>query len=91
MLTSDKSPQLLEQVNIVIIAVLCIAELDVADTTVSRDIETPLIDVACNICSTYHTVLKASLGPAVFHLDMLFSTPLLADLNKSGDYSQLRR
>ena len=40
------------------------------------------------ICSTYHTVLKASPGAAIFGRDMLFDIPFLADWNKIGDYRQ---
>ena len=40
------------------------------------------------ICSTYHTVLKASPGAAIFGTDMLFDLPFIADWNKIGDYRQ---
>jgi hypothetical protein len=40
------------------------------------------------IHSTYHTVLKASPGAAIFGRDMLFDTPFLADWNKIGDHRQ---
>ena len=36
------------------------------------------------IRSTYHTVLKASPGAAIFGRDMLFDIPFLADWNKIG-------
>jgi hypothetical protein len=38
--------------------------------------------------STYHTVLKASPGAAIFGRDMLFDIPYLADWNKIGEYRQ---
>ena len=38
--------------------------------------------------STYHTVLKASPGAAIFGRDMLFDIPYIADWNKIGDYRQ---
>ena len=34
------------------------------------------------ICSTYHTVLNASLGTAKFEQDMLFDIPFIADWRK---------
>jgi len=40
------------------------------------------------ICSTCHTVLKASPGAAFFGRDMLFDIPFLADWNKIGDHRQ---
>ena len=44
--------------------------------------------MAWAICSTYHTVLKASPGAAIFGRDMLFDIPFIADWNKIGDYRQ---
>ena len=38
--------------------------------------------------STYHTVLKASPGAAVYGRDMLFDIPSIADWRKIGDYRQ---
>jgi hypothetical protein len=40
------------------------------------------------IHSTYHTVLKASPGVAMFSCNMLFNISLIADWNKIGDYRQ---
>ncbi len=40
------------------------------------------------IRSTYHTVLKASPGAAIFGRDMLFDIPFVADWHKIGDYRQ---
>ncbi len=47
-----------------------------------------LENVAWAICSTYHTVLKASLGAAIFGRDMLFNIPFIANWNKIWDYRQ---
>ena len=63
-------------------------ELDMADTVATSDIDAFLTDAAWAICSTYHTVLKASSGAAVFCWDMLFDIPFLADWNKIGDHRQ---
>jgi hypothetical protein len=38
--------------------------------------------------ASYHTVLKASPGAAIFGWDMLFGIPFLADWNKIGDNRQ---
>ncbi len=40
------------------------------------------------IRSTYHTVLKASPGAAIFGGDMLFNIPFIADWNKIEEYRQ---
>ena len=47
-----------------------------------------LTDAAWAIRSTYHTVLKASPGAAIFGRDMLFNIPFLADWNKIGEHRQ---
>ncbi len=44
--------------------------------------------MAWAISSTYHTVLKASPGAAIFGRDMLFDIPYIVDWNKIGDYRQ---
>jgi hypothetical protein len=61
-------------------------DLDMVNTVVPSDIEVFLTDAACAICSTYHTVLKASPGAAIFGREMLFDIPFLADWNKIGDH-----
>ena len=64
------------------------AEIDMANSVAPSDIATFLTNVAWAICSTYHTVLKASPGAAIFGRDMLFDIPYIADWNKIGDYRQ---
>ncbi len=44
--------------------------------------------LAWAIHSTYHTVLKASPGAAIFGRDMLFDVPFIANWNNIGDYRQ---
>jgi hypothetical protein len=39
-------------------------------------------------CSTYHTVLKASLDAAIFGRDMLFGIPCMANWHKIGEQRQ---
>jgi hypothetical protein len=64
------------------------AELDMAKTVAPDDVHVFLDNAAWAICSTYHTVLKASPGTAIFGRDMLFNIQFIADWNKIGDYRQ---
>jgi hypothetical protein len=60
-----------------------------ADLVSASDINTFLTNVAWVIHSTYHTVIKASPGAAIFGQDMLVDIPFLADWNKIGEFSIL--
>ena len=71
-----------------IMGMLCTAEIDMAHTVSESDIADFLTNAAWAICSTYHMVLKASPGAAIFGRDMLFDIPFLADWNKIGDYRE---
>jgi hypothetical protein len=65
--TTVKNPQandILECVHQVLGQMLCTAELDMADTP--DDVNVFLDNAAWAIRSTYHTVLKASPGAAIF-------------------------
>ena len=64
------------------------AEIDMADSVTPSDIDTFLTNASWAIRSTYHTVLKASPGAAIFGRDMLFDIPYIADWNKIGVYRQ---
>jgi hypothetical protein len=89
--TSVKNPQanaILERLHQVITAMLRTTELDMANTVAASDIDAFLTDAAWAIRSTYHTVLKASPGAAIFGRDMLFDIPFLADWNKIGEHRQ---
>jgi hypothetical protein len=68
---------------------LCTAELDMADSVTSDDVDVFLDNAAWVIRSNYHTVLKASPGAAIFGRDMLFNIPFIADWRKIGDQRQL--
>ncbi len=59
-----------------------------AKTVTSNDIDVFLDKGAWAICSTYHTVLKASPGVAIFGCGMLIDIPFTANWNKIGDYRQ---
>jgi len=67
---------------------LCTTEIDMATSVDPSNIDAFLTNAAWAIRSTYHTVLKASPGAAVFGWDMLFNIPFLADWNKIGEYWQ---
>jgi hypothetical protein len=66
------------------------SELDMAEMVKASDIDIFLSDAAWAwaICSTYHTVLKASPGAAIFGQDMLFDIPFIADWQKIGEHRQ---
>jgi hypothetical protein len=54
----------------------------------NRGMDTFLSDAAWAIFSTYHTVLKASPGAAIFGQDMLFDTLFMAAWKKLGQHRQ---
>ena len=86
--TMVKNPQangILECVHQVLGQMLCTAELDMADSVTPNDVNVFLDKVAWAIHSTYHTVLKASTGAAIFGCDMLFDIPFVADWRKIGE------
>jgi hypothetical protein len=64
------------------------AEFDMADSVTPGDVDVFLDNVAWAIRSTYHTVLKASPGAAIFGRDMLFNILFVADLCKIGEQRQ---
>ncbi len=59
-----------------------------AESVKASDIDVFLSDATWAICSTYHTVLKASPGAAIFGQDMLFDIPFIADWQKIGEHRQ---
>jgi hypothetical protein len=67
---------------------VCTSELDMAELVKASDIDAFLSDAAWAICSTYHTVLKASPGAAIFGQDMLLDIPFIADRQKIGEHRQ---
>ncbi len=75
----------MEYVHQVLGQMVCTAELDMADSVTPDDVDVFLDNLAWAIHSTYHTVLKASPGAAVFRRDMLFDIPFVADWHKIGE------
>ncbi len=59
-----------------------------AKTVKASDVDIFLSDAAWAVCSTYHTVLKASPGAAIFGRDMLLDIPFIADWKKIGEHRQ---
>jgi hypothetical protein len=89
--TSIKNPTanaILEHIHAVFTNMLCTAELNMAKWVTASDINIFLSDAAWAICSTHHTVLKASPGAAIFGQDMLFDIPFIADWEKIGEHRQ---
>ncbi len=64
------------------------AELDMAELVNASDIDIFLADAAWAICSTHHTVSKASPGAAIFGRNMLFDIPFIADWKTIGEHRQ---
>jgi hypothetical protein len=61
------------------------AELDMTDSVTPDEVDVFLDNAAWAICSTYHMVLKASPGAAIFGRDMLFGILFVADWHKIGE------
>jgi hypothetical protein len=64
------------------------AELDMADSVIPNDVDVFLDNVAWAIHPTYHTVIKASPGAAIFGQDMIFDIPFMADWCKIRERRQ---
>jgi hypothetical protein len=89
--TSVKNPQanaILEHIHAVLGNMLRTSKLNMAKLVKASDIDVFLSDTAWAVCSTYHTVLKASPGAALFGQDMLFDIPFIADWQKIGERRQ---
>ncbi len=89
--TTIENPQvnaILERLHQVLAQMLRTSKLNMAETITPNDINVFLDNAAWAICSTYHTVLKASSGAAIFGRDMIFDIPFIANLKKIGDFRQ---
>jgi hypothetical protein len=76
--TMTKNPQanaILEHLHQVLAQMLCTSKVNMAETVTPDDADVFLNKGAWAICSTYHTVLKASPGVVIFGHDMLFNIP----------------
>jgi hypothetical protein len=89
--TKIKNPQanaILERFHQVLAQMLHTSKLNMAKTITPDDVDVFLDNAAWAIHSTYHTVLKASPGVAVFGRNMLFNILFISNWNKIGDYRQ---
>jgi hypothetical protein len=64
------------------------SELNMAKEVKPSDIDVFLSDAVWAVCSTYHTVHKASPGAAIFGQDMLFDIPFIDEWQKIGEHRQ---
>jgi hypothetical protein len=88
---SIENPQvnaILERIHAVLRNMLRTSKLEMAKMAKASDIDVFLSDAAWAVCSTYHTVLKASPGAAIFGREMLFDIPCTADWQKNGEHRQ---
>jgi hypothetical protein len=88
MVENPQANGILERVHQVLGQTLCSAKLDMADSVTPNDVDVFLDNAAWAIRPTYHTVLKASLGAAIFGQDMLFNIPSVADWCKIREQRQ---
>jgi hypothetical protein len=82
MVKNPQANEVLERVHQVLAQMLHTAELDMAESVTPNDVNVFLDNAAWAICSTYHTVLKASPGPAIFGRTMLFDIPYIVNWKK---------
>lgn len=85
--TTSKNPQanaILERVHGVFGDMLRSSGLENGETIDGHRLDQFITDAAWAIRSTYHTVLKATPGEAVFGRDMLFDIPFVADWSEIG-------
>jgi hypothetical protein len=79
---------ILERIHAVLGNILRTSELNMAESVKASGIDIFLSDAAWAVRSTYHTVLKASPGAAIFGRDMLFDIPFIADWQKIGEHRE---
>ncbi len=88
MLRTHKANAIPERIHGVLGNMLRTSELNMAESVKTSDIDVFLSDAAWAVHSTYHTVLKASPGAAIFGRDVLFDIPFIADWQKIEEYRQ---
>ncbi len=89
--TRIKNPQanaICEHIHQVLGTMMRTSEIDMAESVEPADIDTFIDNAAWAICSSHHTVLKASPGAAIFGRDMLFNIPFIADWKQIGEFRQ---
>lgn len=91
--TTSKNPQanaILERIHGVFGDMLRTSGINNSETLDDHMIDQFITDAAWAIRSTYHTVLKATPGEAIFGRDMLFDIPFVADWSEIGRRRQQR-
>ncbi len=89
--TTIKNPQanaICEHIHQVLGTMVHTSEIDMAKSVEPADIDTFIDNAARAIHSTYHIVLKASPGAAIFGHDMLFDIPFIADWKQIREFRQ---
>jgi hypothetical protein len=89
--TMVKKPQangILECMHQVLGQMLRTVEIDLVNSVTPDDANVFLDKAAWAFCFTYHTVLKASPGAAIFGHNMLFNILFMADWHKIGECRQ---
>jgi hypothetical protein len=79
---------ILERIHAVLGNMLHESKLKMAESVKVSDKDVFLSDAAWAVHSTYHTLLKASPGAAIFGQDMLFDILFIADWQKIGKHRQ---
>ena len=82
--TTIKNPQanaILERIHSGLVNMLHTISIDMQDTCTPLMVDELLTNIAWAVRSTYHTVLKATPGAAIFGRDILFDIPYIADWN----------
>jgi hypothetical protein len=77
-----------ERVHQVLGHMMHTSEIDMAESVEPTDIDTFIDNAAWATHSTYHTVLTASPGAAIFGHNMLFGKPFIADWKQIGEHRQ---
>jgi hypothetical protein len=88
--TTIKNPQanaICERIHQVLGTMMHTSELDMTDSFHPADIDTFINNAGWTICSTYHTVLKASPGAAI-RTRYALGHAFIADWKQMGDYRQ---
>jgi hypothetical protein len=81
-LTTIKNPQanaICEHIYQVLGIMKHTSKIDMAESVEPADVDTFIDNAAWAICSTCHTILKASPGVAIFGRDMFFDIPFIVD------------
>jgi len=88
MIKNPKANAICECVHQILGTMMRTSEIDMANSVEPADIDTFIDNTAWVSCLTYHRVLKASPGAAIFGREMIFNIPFIADWKQIGEYRQ---